>query len=88
MRIRQPLAIRGALALIGVGALRLAVWAGWLPAEWARVDLVSIEQVIDGIIVVLAWWSAHRAVTPVADPRDATGRVLIPVTTRAYEQES
>ncbi|MEV6987562.1 hypothetical protein AB0M95_40775 [Sphaerisporangium sp. NPDC051017] len=57
-RVRLPLLLCGVLPLIGAGTIRLAVWAGGLPAEWAGVDLVSLEQVIDGVIIVLAWWSA------------------------------
>ncbi|WP_326646042.1 hypothetical protein OG884_15435 [Streptosporangium sp. NBC_01755] len=82
--IRQPLVVRGALALVGVGVVRLGVWAGWLPADWATVDVVSIEQVIDGAFAALAWWSAHRVVTPVADPRDDRGRPLVEKPTGPY----
>ncbi len=85
--IRQPLVLRGALALVGVGAVRLGVWAGWLPAEWARVDVVSVEQIIDGVILVVSWWSAHGVVTPVAAPKDAQGRVLVPAQRRPYSTD-
>ncbi|MDH2425798.1 hypothetical protein [Sphaerisporangium sp. TRM90804] len=82
--IRQPLVLRGALALVGVGVVRLGVWAGWLPTQWADVDVVSVEQMIDGAILVLAWWSTHRRVTPVAAPRDNQGRGLRPANSRPY----
>ncbi len=85
--IRQPLVLRGALGLIGVGVVRLGVWAGWLPAEWARVDVVSVEQIIDGVILVMAWWSTHRVVTPVAAPKDNQGRTLAPAPRRPYVSE-
>lgn len=75
---RQPLVLRGAIALAGLGAVRLAAWAGWIPADWAAVEQADIERFLDVVIVGITWWSTHRVVTPVADPRDAQGRQLVP----------
>lgn len=75
---RQPLVLRAALVLIGVGLLRLAAWAGWLPPELVSAGPVDVERVIDLVMVAWGWWSTHRVVTPVADPRDHFGRPLAP----------
>lgn len=83
---RQPLVLRAALVLILVGLVRLGVWAGWLPAEWATAGPVDAERIIDAIVMALGWWSTHRAVTPVAEPRDSLGRELVPVNAHPFDR--
>lgn len=74
---RQPLLVRGAIALLLMGAVRLGVALGVIPPDW-DLDEARVEQVMDVAIAAVAWFSARRAVTPVADPRDDHGRVLVP----------
>jgi hypothetical protein len=75
-RIRQPLLVRAAIALLGVGAVRLGIAVDAIPAQW-DINEARVEQLIDGAIAAWAWISARRVVTPVADPRDDRGRQLV-----------
>lgn len=75
--VRQPLLVRGAIALLLMGAVRLGIALGWLPEQWA-LDEARVEQLLDGLIAAWAWFSARGVVTPVAVPRDNDGRELIP----------
>lgn len=75
--VRQPLLLRGAIALLLMGAVRLGIALGAIPPEWA-VDETRVEQLLDAAIAAWAWWSARRVVTPVAAPRDHLGRPLAP----------
>lgn len=79
---RQPLIIRAAIALILLGAVRLAVAQGWLPPKLGDVAMPDVERFIDLVILTWSWWSAHRAVTPVAAPRSELGQVLVPLQRR------
>ncbi|MGW4426568.1 hypothetical protein [Streptosporangium sp. NPDC004631] len=74
--VRQPLLLRGAVALLAMGVVRLGIALGWLPPEWA-LDEARVEQVLDAVIAAWAWVSARRVVTPVAAPRDSRGRPLV-----------
>lgn len=74
--VRNPLLLRGAIALLGMGTARLLVALGAIPAEW-DLDEARVEQVIDGFIVAWAWFSARAKVTPVADPRGGDGVALV-----------
>lgn len=74
---RQPLLVRAVIVIALVAILRIAALLGWIPLDWA----LSEDRVQDGIDVVLglaAMWSAHRAVTPVAAPRNNEGQALAP----------
>lgn len=76
---RQPLIVRAAIALILLGAVRLAVAQGWLPPMLGDVAMADVERYIDLIVLTWSWWSTHRAVTPTAAPRDDRGQVLVPL---------
>lgn len=82
-RIRQPLLLRAAVALLGVGAVRLGIAVDAIPVEW-DVDVPRVEQLLDGAIAAWAWFSARRVVTPVAAPRDDQGRALTSANPRPY----
>lgn len=73
---RYPLLIRGAVALILMGAVRLGIALGWVPPEW---DLTEhgVEQLLDAVLFAWAWFTSHSRVTPVAAPRDDRGRPLV-----------
>ncbi|WP_067184660.1 hypothetical protein [Microtetraspora niveoalba] len=75
--VRNPLLLRGAIALVVIGIARILIATGLIPADW-DLDEARVEQVFDGSVAAWAWFSARRKVTPVADPRDDTGRVLTP----------
>lgn len=72
---RYPLMVRGAIALLLMGAVRLSVALGVIPPEWA-LDEARVEQLLDGAIAAWAWFASQSKVTPVAAPRDDFGRVL------------
>ena len=74
--VRFPLLVRGAIALLLMGIVRLGIALGWLPAEWS-LDEVTVEKVIDTVIFAWAWVSSQKKVTPVADPKDDHGRRLV-----------
>lgn len=79
---RQPLIVRAAIVLIALGAVRLAVALGWLPPVLAGVDIGDIERLLDLGILLWSWWSTHRAVTPVASPRNDQGQPLVALSPR------
>lgn len=81
--VRQPLLLRGAIALLAMGAVRLGIALGWLPTEW-DLDEARVEQLLDGAIAAWAWFSARRVVTPVAAPRDNDGQALVRPGGRPY----
>lgn len=83
---RQPLVLRAALVLILAGLLRLAVWAGWVPPDLVGAGPVDVERLVDLALLAWGWWSTHRAVTPVAEPRDNLGRELVPVNAHPFER--
>lgn len=56
--VRQPLLVRGAIALLLMGAVRLGIALGWLPEQWA-LDEARVEQLLDGLIAAWAWFSAR-----------------------------
>ncbi|WP_067171232.1 hypothetical protein [Microtetraspora niveoalba] len=74
---RQPLLIRIAIAAVLAAVGRLLVLVGWLPPDWVVSD-DAVQDGLDGLLALWAFWSAHRRVTPVAAPRDDLGRQLIP----------
>ncbi|RJL21122.1 hypothetical protein [Bailinhaonella thermotolerans] len=76
--VRQPLLLRGAIALAIIGVVRIAIALGLIPPQW-DLDEARVEQVIDMVIVGWAWLSARAKVTPVADPRTDDGRPLMPL---------
>ncbi|MFI6485037.1 hypothetical protein ACIBH1_44480 [Nonomuraea sp. NPDC050663] len=76
--VRYPLLVRGALALVVMGLVRLGIALGWIPAEWELSDK-GVEQLFDGALFAWAWFTSQRKVTPVADPRDNAGAQLVPV---------
>lgn len=84
--VRQPLLLRGAIALLLMGAVRLGIALGWLPEEWA-LDEVRVEQGMDGAIAAWMWFSGRHVVTPVAAPRDADGRALVVAASRPYPMQ-
>jgi uncharacterized protein (DUF2252 family) len=74
--IRNPLLLRGAIALLLMGAVRLLVALGVVPAEW-DLDEARVEQLLDFAIAAWAWFSARAKVTPTADPRANDGTPLV-----------
>jgi hypothetical protein len=79
--IREPLLLRGAIALLLMGAVRLFIALGVIPPEWT-LDEARVEQLLDGAVVAWAWFSGRRTVTPVAVPRDRDGLPLVQLTER------
>lgn len=77
--IRQPVVIRAGVALVVMGAARIAAWAGWIPEEWGNVELDRVEQLFDLVVLYFSWRSIHKVVTPVAAPRANDGKVLVPI---------
>lgn len=73
---RYPLLLRGAVALLAMGLVRLGIAVGWVPPEWELTEL-GVEQAIDAVLFAWAWFTSQRRVTPVADPRDDYGRPLV-----------
>lgn len=73
---RQPLLVRGGVALVAMGLTRLAVALGWIPPEW-ELSESGVEQALDGLYFAWAWFAGQRKVTPVADPRNDHGRPLV-----------
>jgi hypothetical protein len=74
--VRQPLLVRGALALIVMGLARLGIAIGWIPPQW-ELNENGVEQLFDALVFAWAWFSGQRKVTPVADPQDDRGRPLV-----------
>ncbi|MEU8274896.1 hypothetical protein ACFYOK_29330 [Microbispora bryophytorum] len=74
---RQPLAVRAVIVIALVAGLRIAALLGWIPPDWALSE-DRVQDGIDSVLGLLAVWSAHRAVTPVAAPQDNQGRALVP----------
>jgi hypothetical protein len=75
-RVRYPLLVRGAVVLLVMGIVRLAIAFGWVPQEW-NLDENGVEKLIDGGLFAWAWFTSQRKVTPVADPKDDHGRPLV-----------
>ncbi|GAA3721012.1 hypothetical protein GCM10022224_103570 [Nonomuraea antimicrobica] len=73
---RYPLLLRGGIALVLMGLTRLAVALGWIPPEW-ELGENGVEQMLDTVYFAWAWFSGQKKVTPVADPRDGSGRPLV-----------
>ncbi|MDX3100432.1 hypothetical protein [Nonomuraea angiospora] len=82
--IREPLLLRGAIALLLMGAVRLCIALGVIPPEWA-LDEARVEQLLDGAVVAWAWFSGRHTVTPVAAPRDREGLPLVQLTKRPHQ---
>ncbi|WP_326829668.1 hypothetical protein OIE13_05900 [Streptosporangium sp. NBC_01810] len=80
---RQPIVIRVIIAIAIVAILRITALLGWIPANWVIAE-DAVQDWIDYAIGLGAFWSARRAVTPVADPRDDQGRALVPASPRPY----
>ncbi|GAA3251755.1 hypothetical protein [Nonomuraea helvata] len=80
-KIREPLLLRGAVALLLMGAVRLCIALGVIPPEWA-LDEARVEQLLDGAVVAWAWFAGRRTVTPVAAPRGRDGLPLVQLTER------
>lgn len=76
LTVRQPLLVRGALALIVMGLARLGIALGWIPPEWELTEN-GVEQIFDAALFAWAWFTSQRKVTPTADPRDDHGRPLV-----------
>ncbi|WP_327587023.1 hypothetical protein OHA25_08430 [Nonomuraea sp. NBC_00507] len=74
--VRYPLMVRGALALVLMGLVRLGIALGWIPPEW-ELSEAGVEQLFDAALFAWVWFSSQRRVTPVADPRDDRGRPLV-----------
>lgn len=74
--VRQPLLVRGGIALVAMGVTRLAVAFGWIPPEW-QLDENGVEQLLGGLYFAWAWFTSQKRVTPVADPKDNAGRPLV-----------
>lgn len=74
--VRFPLLVRGAVALLLMGIVRLGVALGWVPPEW-ELNETGVEQLLDGVFFAWAWFTSQRKVTPVADPRNDQGRPLV-----------
>ncbi len=74
---REPLAIRGAVTAAATAMLHLAVMAGWIPIP-ADVETQAVVALDLTATAVMVLWTRGK-VTPVDDPRDATGAQLLPV---------
>ena len=74
--VRYPLLVRGALALVAMGLVRLGIALGWIPPEWELTE-TGVEQAFDAALFAWAWFAGQRKVTPVADPKDDRGRPLL-----------
>ncbi|MEU8196321.1 hypothetical protein AB0C10_21295 [Microbispora amethystogenes] len=74
---RQPLVARAVVVIALVAILRIAALLGWIPPDWVLSE-DRVQDGIDGVLGLLAVWSAHRAVTPVAAPRNNEGQALAP----------
>lgn len=72
---RQPIIVRVVIAIAIVAGLRIAALLGWIPANWVVAE-DDVQDWMDYGVGLLAFWSARRAVTPVADPRDGNGNKL------------
>lgn len=74
---REPLAIRAAVvaAVSSIVSLLVAFGVGWTPDQTAAI-MAAVNALSIAIVVV---WS-RGTVTPVADPRDADGTPLKPLT--------
>lgn len=81
--VRQPILLRGGLALLVMGAARVGVALDWIPAEW-QIDEHGVEQLFDGLVAAWSWFSTHRVVTPVAAPRADDGRQLVAAAGKPY----
>lgn len=75
---RYPLLVRGGVALVLMGLVRLGIAVGWVPPQWELTES-GVEQAIDAALFAWAWLSGQRKVTPVADARDDSGRPLVVV---------
>lgn len=80
---RQPIVVRVVVAIAVVAGLRIAALLGWIPADWVVAE-DDVQDWIDYAIGLWAFWSSHRAVTPVAAPRDGRGRPLVVESARPY----
>lgn len=74
---RQPIVVRAAIVIALVALLRIGAMLGWIPPDWPLTE-DAVQDWIDRVLAVVAAWSAWRAVTPVAAPRDNIGRELVP----------
>lgn len=74
--VRYPLLVRGGIALVLMGVVRLGIAVGWVPPEW-ELSETGVEQLIDGGLFAWAWFTSQGKVTPVAAPRDNRGRELV-----------
>ncbi len=69
--------VRAVIEIALVGLLRIGALLGGFPPDWVLTE-DAVQDWIDRALAVFAAYSAWRAVTPAAAPRDKTGRELVP----------
>ncbi len=74
---RQPILVRAVIVIALVAILRIGALLGWFPPDWVLTE-DAVQDWIDRALTAFGAWSAWRAVTPVAAPRDNQGRALMP----------
>lgn len=77
MSTREPLVIRAAIVAAVTGVIHALVVLGLLPIVSEQEAAIAGAIDLLGTVVLVIW--TRGAVTPVADPRAADGRPLVPV---------
>jgi hypothetical protein len=78
---REVLAKRVAVVGVVTAVLHVAIAMHWLTVAQSEVDIAKLTGALDALGAVVGVLYARKAVTPVADPRDAAGRpgTIVPI---------
>jgi hypothetical protein len=78
---REVLAKRVAVVGVVTAVLHLAIAMHWLTVAQSDADIAKVTGALDALGTIVGVLYARRAVTPVADPRDAHGNpaTIVPV---------
>ena len=73
----EPVMVWGTLGTL-IGALLLAAMQQWMPDMGAELMTSIVELVVFLVPILGGLWYARGKVTPTANPKDGTGRALVP----------
>jgi hypothetical protein len=90
---REVLAKRVALVGVVTAVLHVAIAMHWLTVAQSDADIAKVTGALDALGTIVGVLYARKAVTPVADPRDANGHPVggtlgVPVPTASVPQWS